>query len=114
MEASIPVQLADVLLIISFLIEGFGIAFVIFAAGHSIYSVVKLEVLHAKKFHKYEHTKRNFIQKIIFALDFFVAADLIRLAVLSDFTEILKIAVIVAIRTVLSWSLSREIHLHKD
>jgi uncharacterized membrane protein len=28
--------------------------------------------------------------------------------------EIISIAFIVAIRTVLSWSLSREVHLHKE
>lgn len=114
MVVSLPSEIINILLIISFLIEGFGIAFIIFAVSHSIYSVVKIEVFHSKRFHKYEHTKRTLIQKIIFALDFFVAADLIRLAISSDFTEILTIAVIVAIRTVLSWSLSREIHLHKE
>ena len=102
------------LLIVSEIIGFFGIMVIIFAVAHSIYRIIKIEVFHDKRFHQYEHTKRTLIQKMIFALDFFVAADLIKLTVLSDLMDIIAIAVIVAIRTVLSWSLSREVHLHKE
>lgn len=114
MAFALPQAIIDAFLVISYLIEAFGVLFIIFAITHSIYRVVRIEILHDKRFHQYEHTKRTLIQKIIFALDFFVSADLIRLAVLSDFNDILTVAVIVAVRTVLSWSLSREIHLHKE
>lgn len=110
----LPSLIIDILLIISALIEAVGILLIVFAISHSSYRILRIEVLHDKRFHQYEHTKRTLIQKIIFALDFFVAADLIRLAVLSDFSDIITVAVIVAVRTVLSWSLSREIHLHKE
>ncbi len=114
MAFTIPVVLADILLIVSYLIESVGILIVIFAVAHSVYRIGQIEIFQKKRFHQYEHTKRTLIQKIIFSLDFFVAADLIRLAVISDISDILAIAVIVAIRTVLSWSLSREIHLHRE
>ncbi len=109
-----PQVIVDALLIISYLIEAIGILLIVFAVFHSVYRIARIEVLHDKRFHEYEHTKRTLIQKIIFALDFFVSADLIRLAVLFEFEDILTVAVIVAVRTVLSWSLSREIHLHKE
>ncbi len=112
MGFELPVGLVDFLLIISYLIEAVGVALIIFAVSHSVYRLAGIEIFHKKRFHQYEHTKRTLIQKIIFALDFFVGADLIRLAVLSDFEDIVTIAVIVAIRTVLSWSLSKEVHLH--
>jgi uncharacterized membrane protein len=114
MSLVLPVTVIDSLLAVSYLIEAIGVLIIIFAIAHSTYRIAKIEIFHDKRFHKYEHTKRTLIQKIIFALDFFVSADLIRLAVLSDFTDILTVAVIVAVRTVLSWSLSREIHLHKE
>jgi uncharacterized membrane protein len=114
MAPPLPAELETAILLISTIIELFGVIFLIFAVGHSVYRVAKIEVFHDKRFHEYEHTKRTLIQKIIFALDFFVASDLISLAVASTISEILNIAVIVAIRTVLSWSLSKEVHLHKE
>ena len=109
-----PEVLLDLLLLLSYLIEAIGILLILFAISHSVFNILRIEIFHDERFHKYEHTKRTLIQKIIFALDFFVSADLIRLAVLSDFSDIITVAVIVAVRTVLSWSLSREIHLHKE
>ncbi|MBU0532118.1 DUF1622 domain-containing protein [Candidatus Micrarchaeota archaeon] len=99
---------------ISDIIAAFGIILITYAAFLTIYRMIRIEVLHEKRFHHYENTKRVLIQKIILSLDFFVAADLIKLAIVSNLNEIVTIAVIVAIRTVLSWSLSREVHLHKE
>jgi len=109
-----PEIVIDFLLLLSYIIQAIGVIIILFAVFHSVFRIARIEIFHEKRFHQYEHTKRTLIQKIIFALDFFVGADLIRLAVLSDLADILPLAVIVAIRTVLSWSLSREIHLHKE
>lgn len=114
MTFEVPSAVTDSLLLISALIEAIGVLIIIFAVSHSTYRLLRIEIFHDKRFHQYEHTKRTLIQKIIFALDFFVSADLLRLAALSDFSDIMTVAVIVAVRTVLSWSLSREIHLHKE
>ncbi|MEW6723006.1 MAG: DUF1622 domain-containing protein [Candidatus Micrarchaeota archaeon] len=114
MSPGLPPELEAALLVASSVIEVFGVIFIVFAVGHSIFRVVRIEIFHDKRFAEYEHTKRTLIQKIIFALDFFVASDLIVLAVASSITDILNIAIIVGIRTVLSWSLSKEIHLHKE
>lgn len=75
---------------------------------------LRAELFGESRFHQNENNKRVFIQKIILALDFFVAADLLRLAVVSGWSELTNAALVVAIRTVLSWSLSREVHLHKE
>jgi uncharacterized membrane protein len=110
----VPSIFVPYLEVISSLIGLFGVALVIWAVVLTIYRVVRIEVLHEKRFHQYEHTKRVLIQKVILALDFFVSADLIMLALVQSMEEIVSIAFIVAIRTVLSWSLSREVHLHKE
>lgn len=91
-----------------------GIFIIVYAVFLTLYRMARIEVLHEKRFHQYEHTKRVLTQKIVLALDYFIAADLIQLALVTYFEEILNIALIVAIRTVLSWSLSREVHLHRE
>ncbi len=98
----------------SLAIGAVGVLIVLYGALHAVYRIIRIEATHKKRFHHYEHAKRIFAQKIVFALDFFVAADLLQLAVAVTIDEILAIAFIVAIRTVLSWSLSREVHLHKE
>ena len=100
--------------LVSLLIGAIGVLSIIYATFYTVYKVLKIEFTPGKRFHNYEHTKRTFIQKIILALDFFVAADLIRLSIVAGVDEIMSIAIIVAIRTILSWSLGREIHLHKE
>ena len=109
-----PPDLENALLLISMVIEAFGVLIIIFGVGHSIYRIARIEILQEKRFGLYENTKRTLSQKMILALDFFVAADLVRLTVLSSLLDVMLLAIIVAIRTVLSWSLSREVHLHKE
>ncbi len=91
-----------------------GILLIVYVSLVSAARIIKIELSEKKRFVPYEHVKRIFIQKIILALDFFVAADLILLSIVSDMQEIFSLALIVGIRTVLSWSLSRESHLHKE
>jgi uncharacterized membrane protein len=94
-------------------LEAVGVLLIIYGSLLAVLGLIKIELKHKKKFHPYEHTKRVFIQKIIFGLDFFVAADLLRL-VNPTMETIITIGSIVIIRTILSYSLSREIHLHKE
>jgi uncharacterized membrane protein len=74
----------------------------------------KAELSEKKTFHIYGNSKRAFIQRLILALDFFVAADLLHLVYASEISEIIPLALIVAIRIALNWSLNKEIHLHKE
>lgn len=94
-------------------LEAIGVLLVIYGSLLAVLGLIKIELKHKKKFHPYEHIKRVFIQKMIFGLDFFVAADLLRL-VNPTMERVITIGAIVVIRTILSYSLSREIHLHKD
>jgi uncharacterized membrane protein len=94
-------------------LEAVGIMLIVYGSLLAVLALIRIELKHKKKFHPYEHTKRVFIQKMIFGLDFFVAADLLRL-VNPTMETIITIGAIVIIRTILSYSLSREIHLHKE
>ncbi len=92
-----------------------GVILVAFGSFLAIHLIIRIEIQKPKNlFHKYEDAKRVFIQKLIFALDFFVAADMLKLVARpSNIDELLVIGGIVAIRTTLSYFLGKEIHLHK-
>jgi len=100
--------------IVALFLEVAALLFLLHGAGMALIEVYRIELFHDKRFHALENAKRKLIQKMIFALDFFVIADLVRLAFVDVLTDLVQIGVIVAVRTILSWSLSREIHLHKD
>jgi uncharacterized membrane protein len=108
-----PADIITALELFALFLEAIGVLLVIYGSLLAISKLIQIEIKHKKKFHPYEHAKRIFIQKMIFGLDFFVAADLLRL-VNPTVERIITIGAIVVIRTILSYSLSREIHLHKD
>ncbi len=92
-----------------------GIIFILYGVALSVVRIARIEISkHKHRFQEYENTKRILIQKVIFGLDFFVAADLLRLAIVQSVNEVFLIALIVGIRTILSWSLSKEVHLHEE
>ncbi|HSB46942.1 MAG TPA: DUF1622 domain-containing protein [Candidatus Bilamarchaeum sp.] len=86
-----------------------GIALIIYGGLSGLYMAVRTELKNEKKFMGYEEAKRFFIQKLVFALDFFLASDLLRLVSVNDINSVITLGAIVAIRTVLSWSLGREV-----
>ncbi|MBN1169426.1 DUF1622 domain-containing protein [Candidatus Micrarchaeota archaeon] len=101
--------------ILIILLDLTGISMILFGVVLSVYRILKIEIKrHKNRFREYENTKRIFIQKLIFGLDFFVARDLLKLVIVETQGEILNIAFIVIVRTLLSWSLSKEIHLHEE
>jgi uncharacterized membrane protein len=55
---------------------------------------------------------RSMLRGLLISLDFLVAADLLRSILVPTFTELATLAIIVAIRIVLSWSLSKEVESH--
>ncbi|MBD3397525.1 DUF1622 domain-containing protein [Candidatus Micrarchaeota archaeon] len=99
---------------ITLILNILGALIVIYGSLQAFAKVLRIEFRLKKKFHSYEHTKRTYVQKLILALDFFVAADLLRLVAMPTIDEIILIALIVLIRTVLNYSLSKEIHLHEE
>jgi uncharacterized membrane protein len=54
----------------------------------------------------------NMLRGLLISLDFLVAADLLRTILDPSVTELTTLAIIVAIRIALNWSLSKEIESH--
>ena len=55
---------------------------------------------------------RRMLRGLLISLDFLVAADLLKSILVPSVTELIILAFVVAIRIVLSWSLSKEIESH--
>lgn len=94
-------------LVLSFL----GGCIIIFGAIYATFHLV-LEILGKK--HKgrglnIDHIRIEFGRNIVLALEFFIAADIIESFVVPDYYEIGLLAVLVLIRTVLSYFLNREL-----
>lgn len=112
-----PMDQSQVVMILDYAalaVDAVGILLLVYGAALAVAGMLRAEMGRKALFDDYESIKRSFIQKIILALDFFVAADLMRLVTLTDISGILSLALIVAIRTVLSWSLSKEMRARKE
>jgi uncharacterized membrane protein len=51
---------------------------------------------------------------LLLALDFAIASDILKTILVPSFTELIILAVVVGIRIILSWSLSKEIEGRRD
>ena len=51
---------------------------------------------------------------LLLALDFEIGSDILKTILVPSFTELIILAVVVGIRIILSWSLSKEIDGRKD
>lgn len=56
----------------------------------------------------YNQIRRDFTSKIVFGLEFFIAADLLTTLIAPTREELLLLAVVVIIRTILGYFLARE------
>ena len=64
---------------------------------------------------KHEPSIKRYIGNgLILALDIVVGSDIIRTILTPSTSELLELAVVVAIRIALSWSLSRDIHVESE
>lgn len=83
-----------------------GAALIIYGGVIAIARILQTEVL--KKDQPYNVIRRDFTFKIIFALEFFIAADVLRTLISPTREEIILLGAIVGIRTILAYFLSKE------
>lgn len=108
-------MLEQIIGILTLILDGIGIALIIAGAIIAVIKIFKIEFGKIKKrFLQYENVKRIFVQKMIFGLDFFIAGDILRTVLTPGLEELARLGVIVVIRTILSFFLGKEIHLHRD
>lgn len=85
----------------------FGAVIIFYGGIKAAFGVISIEIL--KKNTNYNDVRLDFTPKILIGLEFFIAADLIKSILQPSFDQVVILAIIVAIRTVVGFSLNREI-----
>ena len=96
----------DIITYISLFFSIFGAILIVYGGLKAIITILKVEIL--KKSLNYNTIRADFTSKIVLSLEFFIAADLIRTVIQPTLDEVIILAVIVAIRTVVGYSLDKE------
>ena len=117
-DASIEAFLKPVINYISIAIE---IAIAIIITGIVVVTLVGIiRVIISRRSNREEQTKHiqyiryTLIRGLLIALDFVVAADILKTILAPSSTELVTLVVVVVIRILLSWSLTKEIQSHGD
>jgi uncharacterized membrane protein len=84
-----------------------GLAMIIYGGIVSTIEIVLHEVQRTN--YTYAHIRHQFTDKILFGLEFLIAADVIRTVLDPSIEEILTLGAIVLIRTIMAHFLSKEI-----
>jgi uncharacterized membrane protein len=99
-------MLAEVVHGISFFFAAVGGILIIYGGIRAISEILRREFLREKI--SYDAIRLQFTGKIIFGLEFFIAADIINTFIAPSEQEILMLGAVVLIRVVLGYFLSRE------
>ena len=98
---------SEIIYYISYSLALFG-AFLVFYGGiRAAIMVISREVL--GRSYEYNDIRLDFTTKIVLALEFFIATDLIKSILQPTLNDVIVLAVIVAIRTVVGYSLNAEL-----
>ena len=93
---------------IKLLIAFFGTISILVGAGLAIYRYMRYRF--TKRDIDANDTRLDFARSIILGLEFFVAADVIETAIAPDFSSLAVLGILVVIRTILNYSMEREIN----
>jgi uncharacterized membrane protein len=101
------VPLTDITNYLTLIFSAIGVVIVaiggFWAAGRLVYDLVMRRSI------EYSDIKRQFTQLIVLGLDFFIAGDILTSFVAPTFNDLILLAVVVGIRTVLSVFLAWEV-----
>ncbi|MGA2935355.1 MAG: DUF1622 domain-containing protein [Methanomicrobiales archaeon] len=97
---------------IAFFFGGAGALLIIYGGIRAIAEILGRELLSQQK--SYDDIRVQFTGKIIFGLEFFIAADIINTLIAPGQQEILTLGAVVLIRVVLGYFLSREARDYRD
>ncbi|MBE0661347.1 MAG: DUF1622 domain-containing protein [Bacteroidales bacterium] len=93
-------------------IGSFGVAIIVWGVVLTVYRLLKLEFSRVKQksiYREREAMRHKFATYLLLALEFLIAADIIATVIHPEFEEIAILASTVAIRTVVSYFLEKEI-----
>ncbi len=93
-------------------IGSIGVAIIVWGVILTVFRLLKLEFSrfkHKSIYHERESVRHLFASYLLLSLEFLIAADIILTVIHPSFEEIAILASIVAIRTVISYFLEKEI-----
>ena len=96
----------DIIHIFTILFGIFGVALILYGGLRAIASIILFEVKKQQK--GYNQIRREFTGKLVFGLEFFIAADVLTTLVTPTEDELIILGAVVAIRTILGYFLSKE------
>jgi uncharacterized membrane protein len=99
-------SLKEVLTIISYFFAIVGSALTTYGGVVATYKIILREIW--RRPISYNVIRREFTSKIVFGLEFFIAADLLTTLVAPTREELILLGAVVIIRTILGYFLSRE------
>lgn len=96
----------DILQILTFFFEVVGALLIIYGGIRAVIRVILLEMKRIKI--PYNQIRMNLTSKIVFGLEFLIAADILATIIAPTQEELIMLAVVVVIRTVLGYFLEKE------
>jgi len=96
----------DLIIWIARFFSYFGAILIFYGGIRAISGIISIEIL--RKPIKYTTIRVDFTSKIVLALEFFIAADLIKTILEPTLDQVIVLAVIVAIRTVVGYFMDKE------
>ena len=98
---------------VSLLFDAVGIFLIILGGALAVVEWIKIQIVHLRSREKQksevQDLRIHFAQKMVLGLEFFLAGDIIRLIATPTIDVLLRVGVIIVIRTILAYFLSREI-----
>ncbi|MDD1675641.1 MAG: DUF1622 domain-containing protein [Methanomicrobiales archaeon] len=101
----------DIVRWVAYFFSGVGAILIAYGGIRAIIDILRREIFSRET--TYDAIRRPFTGKIIFGLEFFIAADIIKTLIAPGQQEILLLGAVVLIRVVLGYFLSREAHEYK-
>ncbi len=102
-----PVSWSDVINAIVTVFEIVGAIIIFYGSARAVAEIVTSGIRREPP--GYSAIRREYTKKISLALEFFVANDLVRTILEPSLNQVIVLAFIVGIRTVVGWSLSQEL-----
>jgi uncharacterized membrane protein len=96
----------DILQILAGIFGFAGAALIVFGGLRAAIKVLLLEL--RKRAYVYNQIRNEFTSKIVFGLEFLIAADILRTLIAPTQQEIINLGAVVVIRTILGYFLQRE------
>jgi uncharacterized membrane protein len=98
--------ISEIINLCAFFLGIAGAALIIYGGLRAVIRVILLEV--SRPSFTYNQIRRDFTDKIVFGLEFLIAADILATLLSPTEQDLINLAVVVVIRTILGYFLSKE------